>query len=150
MKEARVMKRVSRTRRSHREPVRGARTLQTCWFSAKEWDVSDGGRYCGVCFKNNRRWIRRFIRQLRWGPHVSSAPVIKCRCLSAPGYMGMSPGQAQAVKIYEPLVHLQKLAALWWSWKVEGSVRNTRISFFMSIFEQDAPPRLDVWRLFVH
>lgn len=32
------------------------------------------------------------------GPHVSSAPVIKCRCLSAPGYMGMSPGQAQAVK----------------------------------------------------
>lgn len=82
----------------HREPIRGVRTLQTCWFSAKEWDVSDGGRYCGACFKSNHRWIRRFIRQLRWAPHVSSARVIKRRCLSAPGYMGMSPGQAQAVK----------------------------------------------------
>ncbi len=88
------------TKAAHRVPIKSvcapSCTLQTCWFSVM-YDMRD---YFGVRHWDNHYWIKCFIRELRWD-HVSSAQVINHRCLSVPGYMSMSPGQAPAVNTWD-------------------------------------------------
>lgn len=96
-----MMKHVSWARRCIRSPSKVGAHLPALY---KHADSVPGvwherwGFYCALCSWDNHHRIRCFIRELRRGH--TSAPVIYYRCLSAPGYMGMSAEQAPAVKTW--------------------------------------------------